>query len=61
MTIAARLRRSFAPLFLTILGAAPVRAQGLEGQVGRFYDDGGWDFYRLGLSRPLTGPLGLGL
>ena len=61
MTTATRLRRSFAPLFLTILSAAPVRAQGLEGQVGRFYDDGGWDFYRLGLSRPLTGPLGLGL
>jgi cell wall-associated NlpC family hydrolase len=61
MTTAARLRRSLATLFLTLLGAAPVRAQGLEGQLGRFYADGGWDFYRLGLSRPLTGPLGLGL
>jgi cell wall-associated NlpC family hydrolase len=61
MTVAALLGRSLAPLFLTILGAAPLWGQGLDGQIGRFYEDGGWDFYRLGLSRPLTGPLGLGL
>jgi hypothetical protein len=48
-------------LFLATLSAAPASAQGLEGQVGRFYDDGGWDIYRLGMSRALTGPLGLGL
>jgi cell wall-associated NlpC family hydrolase len=36
-------------------------AQGIEGQVGRFYDDGGWDLYRLGLNRRVTGALGLGL
>ena len=61
MTVAALLGRSLAALFLTTLGAAPLWGQGLDGQIGRFYEDGGWDFYRLGLSRPLTGPLGLGL
>ena len=55
------LRGALAPLFLATLCAAPVSAQGLEGQVGRFYDDEGWDIYRLGMSRALTGPLGLGL
>ena len=55
------LRCGLAPLFLATLCAAPASAQGLEGQVGRFYDDEGWDIYRLGISRALTGPLGLGL
>ena len=32
--------------------------QGIEGQVGRFYQDDGWTVYRLGVSRPLTGPIG---
>jgi cell wall-associated NlpC family hydrolase len=41
--------------------ATPLRAQGIEGQVGRFYEDGGWDLYRLGVSRRVTGMLGLGL
>lgn len=64
MTAAARLRRSLAPLCLATMGtmgAGPLAAQGVDGQVGRFYEDGGWDMYRLGVSRPLTGPLGLGL
>ena len=64
MTAAARLRRTLAPLWLATMGtmgAGPLAAQGVEGQVGRFYEDGGWDMYRLGLSRPLTGPLGLGV
>jgi NlpC/P60 family protein len=43
------------------LGAAPALAQGIEGQVGRFYEDGGWDVYRLGVNRRVTGMLGLGL
>ena len=43
------------------LAAMPLAGQGIEGQVGRFYDDGGWDIYRLGVTRPLTGMLGLGL
>ncbi len=34
-------------------------AQGFFGQVGRFYDDGGWNLYRLGMNRPLIGPLEL--
>jgi hypothetical protein len=41
--------------------AGPLAAQGIEGQIGRFYDDGGWDVFRLGMSRPLTGPLGVGM
>jgi hypothetical protein len=43
------------------LGASTVAGQGIEGQVGRFYDGGGWDVYRLGVSRPLGGTFGLGL
>ena len=60
MTVAFRIRLWLAMLSLTG-GAAPLSAQGLEGQIGRFYEDDGWDVYRLGLSRQLTGPLGLGL
>ena len=61
-------RRSLA-LFLSYLavpaGAAltaalisPLAAQGIEGKIGRFYDDEGWTVYRLGLRRPLVGPIG---
>jgi cell wall-associated NlpC family hydrolase len=52
-------------LFLTCLAApasatltAPLVAQGIEGKIGRFYDDDGWTVYRLGLRRPLVGPIG---
>ena len=45
----------------TALAGSPAAAQGIDGQVGRFYDGGGWDVYRLGVSRPLIGTLGLGL
>jgi cell wall-associated NlpC family hydrolase len=45
---------------LLLVWAAPAAGQGIEGRVGRFYDDGGWNVYRLGLSHPLVGPLGLG-
>ena len=45
----------------TALGATPAAAQGIEGQIGRFYQDAGWDVYRLGVSRPLAGVLGVGL
>jgi hypothetical protein len=37
---------------------APLTAQGIEGKIGRFYDDEGWTIYRLGLRRPLVGPIG---
>jgi hypothetical protein len=47
-------------LALTLVSATPARAQGIEGRIGRFYDDGGWDLYRLGFSRPLLGPVALG-
>jgi hypothetical protein len=42
--------------------AAPPAAsaqRALEGQVGRFYDDAGWTLYRLGLRRPIGGPVAL--
>jgi len=38
--------------------AGAASAQGIEGKVGRFYEGDGWTLYRLGLSRPLVGPLG---
>jgi hypothetical protein len=43
------------------LGTSPVTGQGIDGQVGRFYEGGGWNVYRLGVSRPIVGMLGLGL
>jgi hypothetical protein len=43
------------------LGTSAVNGQGIDGQIGRFYEGGGWDLYRLGVSRPLAGMLGLGL
>jgi cell wall-associated NlpC family hydrolase len=46
---------------VSALGASSVRGQGIDGQIGRFYEDGGWDIYRLGVSRPLAGIFGLGL
>jgi len=57
------LRRISAAAAVAVLGAARVPAapaqQAFEGQVGRFYEDGGWTLYRLGLRRPAGGPLGL--
>jgi cell wall-associated NlpC family hydrolase len=56
-----------AAVVIMVVGAAmplaglPLTAQGVEGQVGRFYDEGGWDIYRLGVTRPLAGVFGLGL
>ncbi|HKU62630.1 MAG TPA: hypothetical protein VJQ44_15520, partial [Gemmatimonadales bacterium] len=47
-------------LVLALLAPAVAAAQGVEGRVGRFYDDVGWDLYRLGFSRPLAGPLAIG-
>jgi cell wall-associated NlpC family hydrolase len=45
---------------LSLLGTAQrAEAQGLVGQIGRFYDDGGWTLYRVGLNRPFLGPIGL--
>jgi hypothetical protein len=45
----------------TALGVCPSAAQGIDGQVGRFYEGGDWDVYRLGVSRPIAGMFGLGL
>jgi cell wall-associated NlpC family hydrolase len=44
-------------LFLTVL-TTRVAGQGVEGQVGRFYESGGWTIYRLGFSQPLSGVFG---
>ena len=43
------------------LGTSSLVGQGIDGQIGRFYEGGGWDVYRLGVSRPLAGMLGLGI
>jgi cell wall-associated NlpC family hydrolase len=45
------------PLLLALLAPVLASAQEIEGRVGRFYDDVGWDVYRLGFSRPLAGPI----
>ena len=45
-------------LLMTAVGTKAV-GQGFVGQIGRFYDDGGWTLYRVGLSRSLVGPVGL--
>ena len=61
------------PLFRAAAGAACLAAgaaapcriaeaqQSFEGQVGRFYEDGGWTLYRLGVRGGLGGPFGLGM
>jgi cell wall-associated NlpC family hydrolase len=43
-------------LLPTAFGA--VAAQGIEAKIGRFYEDDGWTLYRLGMNRPLVGPVG---
>jgi cell wall-associated NlpC family hydrolase len=47
-------------VLLTLLAPTSAPAQEIEGRVGRFYDDVGWDLYRLGFTRPLTGPIAVG-
>jgi cell wall-associated NlpC family hydrolase len=43
---------------LLALGSRAEAQQGVEGRVGRFYEDDGWTVYRLGVTRPLAGPIG---
>ncbi|HET6577613.1 MAG TPA: C40 family peptidase [Gemmatimonadales bacterium] len=50
--------RTAALSLLLACAAATVEAQGIEGKIGRFYESDGWTLYRLGMSRPLVGPLG---
>ena len=52
--------RALGMSLVTCLGLpyASQAQQGFEGRVGRFYQDEGWTVYRLGLSRPLAGPIG---
>ena len=40
---------------------SPAQAQAVEARVGRFWDSAGWTTYRLGISQPLTGILGVQL
>lgn len=60
MSVTHRLWRSMALVGIALVCAGPAMAQGIEGRIGRFYDDGNWDLYRLGFSRPLLGPIALG-
>ncbi|MBA3556096.1 MAG: C40 family peptidase [Gemmatimonadales bacterium] len=53
------MRTSLLALPLSLVLAGQARAQALEGAVGQFYEDAGWTLYRVGMSRPLVGPLGL--
>jgi cell wall-associated NlpC family hydrolase len=46
-------------VFLTAAGTGAADAQGFVGQIGHFYDDGGWTLYRVGVSRPFIGPVQL--
>jgi hypothetical protein len=46
---------------LSVLAPASSGAQVIEARIGRFWDAGGWTTYRLGMSRPLTGVLGVQL
>ncbi|HEX2250365.1 MAG TPA: C40 family peptidase [Gemmatimonadales bacterium] len=39
----------------------PLNAQTIEARVGRFWDSEGWSTYRLGISRPLSGAIGIQL
>ena len=42
-------------------GSGAAGAQSFVGQIGHFYDDGGWTLFRIGMSQPLIGPVGLAL
>jgi NlpC/P60 family protein len=46
---------------LEIGGGGPLSAQTVEARVGRFWDSDGWSTYRLGISRPLSGAIGVQL
>jgi cell wall-associated NlpC family hydrolase len=51
-------RRSLAATVLLVTTtAAGASAQGVQAHVGRFYEGEGWTLYRLGMDRPLFGPL----
>ena len=52
------MRRLVACVLALAGSAGSLGAQSFEAQVGRFYDTDGWTLYRLGMSRPLVGPLG---
>ena len=45
-------------LLLAALPGLGGAQQGFEGRVGRFYQEEGWTVYRLGVTRPLAGPIG---
>ena len=50
--------RTAAVALLALVGHATMATgQGVQAQVGRFYEGEGWTLYRLGVDRPLIGPL----
>ena len=50
--------RALAAALGLVLGAGTVaHAQGVQAKIGRFYEGEGWTLYRLGIDRPLIGPL----
>jgi NlpC/P60 family protein len=59
------MRHAYRRLCLALLGAAvyarvpDASAQTIEAHAGRFFDSSGWATYRIGLSRPLSGVLGV--
>jgi hypothetical protein len=44
-------------ILLLAMTASGAVAQGVQAHVGRFYEGEGWTLYRLGMDRPLIGPL----
>jgi cell wall-associated NlpC family hydrolase len=51
--------RSLPLLGLLALATLPASAQTIDARMGRFFESGGWNAYRLGITRPLVGVLGL--
>ena len=50
--------RALAAALGLVLGAgSAAHAQGVQAKIGRLYEGEGWTLYRLGIDRPLIGPL----
>jgi cell wall-associated NlpC family hydrolase len=54
-----KLRALTLAAFLVAASTGAAGAQNFVGQIGHFYDDGGWTLYRIGMSQPLIGPVDL--
>jgi cell wall-associated NlpC family hydrolase len=51
------MRAAIVALGLLLAAAPTAGAQGFQAKVGRFYEGEGWTLYRLGVDRPLVGPV----